>query len=188
MYTKWRCVRVYSIFSSAIKLARELVVATFFEIPSRFHPSLSPFVLNGSRTAFVLLANSLPPWWERTFHCRELLAGENESSSMHFLRIQKHARYPVLRSHESGVNRISQRARLLHYYQNWSRSLSGWIAQELIHVRQSLTHRWVQFRSRSNELTFSISLYHIYKVATNYLIYKVVAEKVTYSKGNVFPI
>lgn len=36
---------------------------------------------------------------------------ENERSPMHFPRIQKRARYPVLRSRESGVNRISQRAR-----------------------------------------------------------------------------
>lgn len=40
-------------FLIPIKLARELVVATFFEIPSRslypsLYPSLSPFVLNGS--------------------------------------------------------------------------------------------------------------------------------------------
>lgn len=70
------------------------------------------------------------PWWERTFHCRELLPRERALSPMHFPRIQKRARYPVLRSRESGINRIS----LFHYYQNWWRSLSVWIAQKLIHA------------------------------------------------------
>lgn len=130
-----RCVRAYSIFSFAIKLVRELTVAETprdsFEIslPISFTFCLKRKSAQDARRVCPFGKFSLP-WWERTFHCRELLPRERALSPMHFPRIQKRARYPVLRSRESGVNRIS----LLHYYQNWSRSLSVWIAQKLIHV------------------------------------------------------
>jgi len=58
-------------------------------------PPLSPFVLNGSpRETFVLLANP-PPWWKNV--SLPAIVTRKTSTPMHFPRIQKRARYTVLR-------------------------------------------------------------------------------------------